>query len=139
MDFKAPDRRFGLAGLSNFFGADAADRSFLGPGRVAEHIRCPQLVLSLFGTKPFDFSVARQIVGAVAILAIDHDTLAVVQRSPSGERAKRRLMVDLAEDDRAERRRHRNSLYRRNPLVGVDRPGLGQDCGCRLDGLIADD
>ena len=86
-----------------------------------------------------DFGIARQIVRALAIDRIHHHALAVLQRGLADIGAERRLVVDLAEGDLAERRRHRQAFGRRDQLLRIGRVGLGEDRRGRLDGLVADD
>src|SRR6266404_7179785 len=63
------------------------------------------------------FGVARKIVRAFAIDRIHHDAFAVLQRGFADEGAQGRLVVDLAEGDLAERRRHRQSFRRGDQLL----------------------
>src|SRR6478609_6809997 len=76
---------------------------------------------SLLWAHLLDFGVARKIIRTLAVGGIDHDALAVLQRSLAGEGAERRLVVDLAEGDLAERRRHRDALGRRDQLLWIGR------------------
>ena len=86
-----------------------------------------------------DFRIAREIVRALAIDRVHHHALAVLQRGLADIGAERRLVVDLAEGDLAERRRHRQAFGRRDQLLRIGRIGFGEDRRGRLDGLVADD
>ncbi|OIQ63579.1 hypothetical protein GALL_548810 [mine drainage metagenome] len=69
----------------------------------AAGVRRPQPIASLLRAHFQDFGIAGKIVRALAIDRIHHHALAVLQRGLADERAERRLMIDLAEDNLAER------------------------------------
>src|SRR5262245_66685876 len=66
----------------------------------------PVLPASVLRTQLVDFGVARQEVRALLVGGVQHDALAVLQRGLADEGAERRLVVDLAERNLAERRAH---------------------------------
>src|ERR1700710_2705290 len=112
-------------------------RSAASP-RVSNH-ESRDVETSLLRAKLLDFGIAREIIAALAIDRIHHHALAVLLRGLADIGAERRLVVDLAESNLAERRRHRQALSRRDQLLRIGRVGFRKDRGCRLDGLIADD
>src|ERR1700674_5469459 len=79
---------------------------------------CSQQPL-LFRPELSDFGVTRKVVRAFAIDRIHHDAFAVLQRGLADEGTQGRLMVDLAESNLAERRRHRQSFRRSNQLLRI--------------------
>src|SRR5450631_3624548 len=74
---------------------------------------------SLLRAQLYDFIIAGKIVRTLAIGGIHHDALAILQRGPADERTERRLVIDLAEGDLAERRRNRQSFRRRDQLFRI--------------------
>src|SRR5258707_11672454 len=92
------------------------------PPRVSNH-ESRDLDTSLLRAKLFDFGVAWQIVAALAIDRIHHHALAVLLRGLADVSTEGRLVVDLAEGDLAQRRRHRQSLGRCNQLLRIGRTG----------------
>src|SRR6185295_4761683 len=77
----------------------------------------------------FHLRIAWKIVGALAIDRVHHHALAVLQGGLADKGAERRLMIDLAEGDLAERRGKRQSLGRRNQLLRICRVRLGENGG----------
>src|SRR5260370_42238438 len=94
---------------------------------------------SLPRPKLFDLGIAWKVIRPLAIDGVHHDALAVLQRGLADEGAERGLVVDLAEGDLAERRRHRKPLGGCDQFLRVGRAGLCKYRSGGLDGLIADD
>src|ERR1700761_9283760 len=95
--------------------------------RVSNHEARLRYLTSLLGPHLLDFGVAWQIVRAFAVRRVDHDALAVLQRGLAGEGAQGRLMVDLAEGDLTEWRRHRKTFGRGDQLLRIGRARFGED------------
>src|SRR5258708_32920512 len=79
-----------------------------------------------------DLGIGREILGAVVVFPVDHHALAVLQRRLADEAAEGRLVVDLAELDRAERAAELEALHRRDQLLAVERLRLAD----RVDGGV---
>src|SRR6267142_5433472 len=74
------------------------------------------------GAKLSDFRVGRQEPRSVRIRPRGHDALAVLPGGAADVSPHGRLMVELAEDDVAERRVHLEALHRRDQLLAVQAP-----------------
>src|SRR5947209_4351358 len=95
--------------------------------------------VSILRPELFDFGIAGQIIRSLAVDRIHHHTLAILLGGLADEGAKRRLVIDLAEGDFAERRLHRQAFGRGDQLLRIRGVGFRQDRSGGLDGLITDD
>src|SRR3569833_2817255 len=98
-----------------------------------------EAVRSILRPQLLDLGIAGQIVRTLAVDRIDHDALAVLLRGLSDEGAERGLVIDFAEADFAEWRRHRDPFGSLDHFVDICRAVLGHYCRRRLDGLVAHD
>src|SRR5215472_19204871 len=94
---------------------DALARPLTNWMRRAERVRASLLRRTV---RPHPV-VRRQIVGAARVLRVDHDALAVLHGDPPNVRAHRRLVIERAERDLAERRIDDEPLHGRDQLLGV--------------------
>src|SRR5215467_7961180 len=94
---------------------DALARPLTNWMRRAERVRAPLLGRPV---RPHPV-VGRQIVRAARVLPVDHDALAVLHGDPPDVRAHRRLVIERAEGDLAERRVDDEPLHRSDQLLGI--------------------
>src|SRR2546422_972026 len=86
-----------------------------------------------------DDVIVRLVVLPVGVFPVDHHTLAVLDCGATHVGAHRRLMVDRAECDLAERRVDVEVAHRRHQLPGVGRSRLAKRRDGGLDRAVADD
>src|SRR5215471_5332820 len=114
---------------------DALARPLTNWMRRAERVRA-----SLLGgaVRPHPV-VGRQIVGAARVLPVDHHALAVLHGDPPDVRAHRRLVIERAEGDLAERRIDDEPLHSSNQLLSVGGARLANRGGGGHHRAVSDD